>query len=67
MKAMCTSCYSPQIVEMESWEELGMFSCAKCGGKLKKCSENKFDDYYRSGEAERRGTTGIMKAKKEPK
>ncbi len=66
IKAMCTKCHSPQIVDLEPGDDLAEFSCAKDGGRLKRISEDECDDYYDSGEAERRGTTGIMKAKKEP-
>ncbi len=67
MKAICIGCYTPQIVEMDPGEDLGMFRCGECGYRLKKCSENRFDDYYKSGEAERWGTTGVPKAKREGK
>ena len=67
IKAMCTKCHSPQIVDLEPGDDLGEFSCAKCGERLKRISEDECDDYYKSGEAERRRTTGILRAKKEPK
>ncbi len=67
MKAICTGCYTPQIVFLESGDDLGMFRCGECGERLKKCSENKYDDYYRSGEFERRRTPRVLKAKREGK